>query len=473
MTPILTYQDLKELDGNEPERMKFLLRAINEHKRSARYKTAVDAEAYYDGENPTITRYEKIIYDMQGRAQKDMYTANHKITSRFFKIAVQQSVSYLLGNGVTFQDAGTKEKLGTRTKPFDRAVQAAGKYAQIGGVSFGFWNMDHVDVFQITEFVPLVDEENGALTAGIRFWQLDRDKPLRVTLYETDGFTEYIQRPGEKITVLAPKRAYKLHLQKSELLPTQIYNAENYPSFPIVPLRNNRKEKSELVGNRNTIDALDLARSNMVNNVDEGNLIYWVLVGCDGMDEEDDQAFLDQLRRTKVAHAGKGGSDGVSVEAHSVEAPYVGTETAIEMLERTLYQDFQAFNSNDVTASNQSATAIDAAYTNLDLKTDEFEGQVTDFVKGILALAGIEDEPAYTRSKLVNPQEAMQTVLMAAEYLDDEYITRKALTLMGDGDLADAVLERRAAEDLDRLSGGDESGGEDDPETDNPDSGET
>lgn len=428
--------------------MAFIQSAINEHKRSKRYKIAVDAKAYYDGENPTITRYEKIIYDMQGRAQRDMYTANHKIASHFFKRAVDQETNYLLGNGVTFQNEGTGDRLGTQTNTLDRAVQKAAKYAQIGGVGYGFWNLDHVDVFKITEFVSLPDEETGALMAGIRFWSLSTDKPLRATLYEIDGYTEYIQRPGEKMEVLRNKRPYKVNVATSVLMGQEISDGENYPGFPIVPLKNNDDEKSEITGKRNTIDALDLAKSNMVNNVDEGNLIYWVLTGCDGMDEEDDRAFLDQLRRTKVAHAGKGKD--VSVESRSIEAPYAGTQSTIEMLEHTLFQDFQMFNPKDVTASNQSATAINSAYTPLDLKTDEFEGQVTDFINGILSLAGIDDKPTYTRSKLINPQEAMQTVLMAAEYLDDEYITKKVLTLLGDGDMAEEILNRRASEELSR-----------------------
>lgn len=451
-----TAQDLQACGDDERRRIAFIQSAIADREGESLYKTATAANLYYGGENPTITNYEKIIYDMQGRAQKDMYTANHKIASSFFKLAVNQQVSYLLGNGVTFQNESTKKKLGTRTKPFDRMLQVAAKYAQIGGASFSLWNLDHLDVFEATEFVPLYDEENGALAAGIRFWQLDRDRPLRTTLYEIDGFTEYIQRPGEEMGILLPKRAYKLHVNKSDLLPAQIFDGENYPSFPIIPFKNNKQCKSEIVGKRNTIDALDLVRSNMVNNVDEGNLIYWVLVGCDGMDEQDDQAFLDQLHRTHVAHAGKGGADGVSVEAHSIEAPYISTREATEMLERTLYQDFQLFNSADVTASNQSATAINAAYTNLDLKTDDFEAQVTEFVNGVLALAGIDDEPTYTRSKLINPQESVQTILMAAEYLDEEYITKKVLTILGDGDMAEEILKRRAAEDLNRLGGGNE-----------------
>ena len=445
---MVTYQDLIAVGKDEKARIGFIRRAINEHKGSEAYKMAVDAELYFKGENPTINRYEKIIYDMQGRAHRDMYTANHKIASSFFGLDVRQEVSYLLGNGVTFQNDATKDKLG---KKFDLEIVSAGKYALIAGVSFGFWNLDHVDVFKLREFVPLYDEENGSLMAGIRFWQGAKDKPLRATLYEEDGYTDYIQRSGEDMTVKKEKRSYILHLRSTEADGTEIYDGENYPSFPIVPLKNGEDALSELTGKRNTVDALDLCTSNMVNNVDEGNLIYWVLTNCGGMEDMDDAKFLDKVRTTHIVHAGVEGDEGATAEPHTIEAPFSGTEATIDMLKCKLYEDFQAFDSSAVSAGNQTATAIAASYTPLDLKVDDFEASVTEFILGILALAGIDDEPSYTRSRIINKSEETQTILMGADYYDDEYITKKLLTINGDADQYDALMERKAAEETERL----------------------
>lgn len=71
----------------------------------------LDAKLYYWGENPTINRYEKMVYDLEGKAHPDMYTANHKIASKFFGFVVDQEVSYLLGNGVAFNSEATKKAL--------------------------------------------------------------------------------------------------------------------------------------------------------------------------------------------------------------------------------------------------------------------------------------------------------------------------------------------------------------------------
>lgn len=441
---MLTYQDLLAMGADEKKRISFILSAISEHKNSKAYRMAVDAELYFNGENPTINRYEKIIYDLQGRAHRDMYTANHKIASSFFGFNVRQEVSYLLGNGVTFHNSATKEKLG---KKFDIEMVKAGKYALIAGVSFGFYNLDHVEVFKLREFAPLYDEENGSLMAGVRFWQVAADKPLRATLYEVDGYTDYIQRSGEDMAILKDKRPYVLHLRTSQADGTEIYDGMNYPTFPIVPLKNGEDALSELSGKRNTVDALDLCTSNMVNNVDEGNLIYWVLNNAGGMDDMDDVQFIERIKTLHVAHT----DDNVKAESHTIEAPYNGTNATIDMLKRKLYEDFQAFDSSAISAGNQTATAIAASYTPLDLKVDDFESSVTEFILGLLAVAGIDDEPSYTRNQIINKTEETQTILMGADYYDDEYITKKLLTINGDADQYDALMERKAAEETERV----------------------
>ena len=186
----------------------------------------------------------------------------------------------------------------------------------------------------------------------------------------------------------------------------------------------------------------------MVNNVDEGNLIYWVLTNCGGMDEIDDAKFVERLKTTHVAHAD--GDEGAKATPQSIEAPFQGTQATIDMLTKKLYTDFQAFDASAVSAGNQTATAIKASYVPLDLKTDKFESWVSRCIKGILEIAGLDDEPTYTRNQIINKQEEAQTVLLGAEYYDAEYTTRKLLTINGDADQYDELMKRKAAEELDR-----------------------
>jgi hypothetical protein len=443
---LLTYEDLVAVGERDVDRIVFVQRCIREHKASPAYHAALEAQAYYEGENPTIMRYEKILYDLQGLAHVDMWTANHKIASSFFTFVIDQEISYLLGNGVRFGDSKTKDKLG---KDFDQEVMDALEYARIAGTSFGFWNYDHVDVFKLTEFCPLLGEETGALMAGVRFWQLANDKPLRATLYELDGYTELIQGNGEDMRILKDKTSYKTVVRSNKAEGTEITDGGNYDGFPIVPLYSGKNHKPALNGHRNTIDALDLGVSNMINNVDEGNLIYWVLTNCGGMDDMDDAKFIDRIKTMHVAHAD--GDSGAKAEAHTLEAPYDGTKVTIDMLRDQLYDDFQAFDAKSMAAGDMSATAIRAGYTRLDMKCDKIEREVTRFINSILELAGIDDDPTYQRNAIVNKQEEIQSIIMQADYFDEEYIMKKLLAINGDIDMYDEIAERMDAENADRL----------------------
>ena len=167
-----TYQDLVECGQDERQRIDFVMMAIEDHKGSKIYKTASDALLYYKHLNPTIMKAQKFVYDLQGKAVPDYYSANNKIPCRYYFYFVNQEVQTLLGNGVSFSNEDTKEKLG---KDFDYVIQQAATSALNGGVSFLFWNVDHVEMMPLAggdepSFAPLYDEENGALRAGVRFW---------------------------------------------------------------------------------------------------------------------------------------------------------------------------------------------------------------------------------------------------------------------------------------------------------------
>ena len=442
-----TYQDLLQVPENDDARMDFVRQCINMHKNTALYREALIAEDYDAFRNRTITEFQKLLYTVSGTAVPDNYSANYKIPSRFFNRFITQENQYLLGNGVTWQKKDTKDKLGTDTLPFDTQLQKLGKYALIAGVSFGFFNLDHVEAFQLKEFVPLYDEENGSLSAGIRFWQIDSEKPLRATLYEMDGYTEYIWRKN-KGEILRPKRAYKQKFRYTEADGYEIYAGMNYPSFPIVPLWGNTHHQSELIGLREGIDCYDLIKSGYANNVDEGSLIYWTITNAGGMDDVDLAQFV---QRMKTLHA-QNFDDAIQVDSHSVEVPYASREAMLSRLEKDLYKDAMALNTEEIASGAVTATQIRASYEPLNAKTDDYEYCVHEFIRGILSIAGVQDEASFTRSMLVNATEEIQSIVQAAQFLEPEYVTRKIITLLGDGDKADDILRQMDADDYERMN---------------------
>lgn len=441
-----TFNDLLEVGENEANRMQFVYEAISEHKSSDLYKTAQIADEYDRKQNRTIVQFQKLLYDATGRAIPDNVSANYKITSGFFNRFTTQQVQFLLGNGVTWEDETTKGHLG---EDFDQQLQVAAKASLGAGVSFGFYNYDHLEVFSALEYVPLYDEENGALMAGIRFWQVDAQKPLRATLYEIDGITEYIWEDGEG-RILKDKRPYILTLVSTGVDEAEIFSGENYPTFPIVPLWANPHKQSELVGLREQIDAYDLIKSGFCNTIDEASFIYWTINNAGGMDEIDLAEFVQRL---KTIHAANVEDTGATAQANSLEAPHEGREALLDRLAKDMYADYMALNIDEIKGGANTATQIRAAYEPMNNKADQFEYCVIEFLQGILSVAGLEDNPTFTRSYLVNTTEEISVLLQAAQYLDDEYVTRKILTLLGDADKADEIIANMDEYDYQRLAG--------------------
>jgi hypothetical protein len=76
---------------------------------------------------------------------------------------------------------------------------------------------------------------------------------------------------------------------------------------------------------------------------------------------------------------------------------------------------------------------------------------VTTFVKELLKLLGVDDDPSYQRDTIVNKQEEIQNVLNAAQHLSEEYVTKKLLTIMGDVDQVDEVIKNMDSENASRM----------------------
>ena len=114
-----TYQDLVEASSSEVERMNFVLSAINDHKASDVYQTAKIADAYSRHLNVTIGEYQKLLYTVSGKAVPDMWSPNFKMACNHFHRFITQEVQFELGNGVTWGNSDTADKLGNKRYPFD------------------------------------------------------------------------------------------------------------------------------------------------------------------------------------------------------------------------------------------------------------------------------------------------------------------------------------------------------------------
>jgi hypothetical protein len=132
---------------------------------------------------------------------------------------------------------------------------------------------------------------------------------------------------------------------------------------------------------------------------------------------------------------------------------FEASKEAIDQLRRQIFDNHMGLDVKEIAAGAVTATQIRAAYEQLNSKADLVELRVTECISGILAVFGIDDEPTYTRSYIINQNEAVQTIVAAGTELPSEYKTRKILEILGDIDKVDEVLNNITAEDMDRFGG--------------------
>ena len=360
----------------------------------------------------------RLIFSTIGTPIEDFTASNNKLASNFFKRLNTQRCTYSLGNGISFNDSKTKDTLGL---DFDTKMWDLGYKALIHGVCYGFWNLTGLYVFPATEFVPLWDEEDGQLKAGIRFWQLDSTKPMIAVLYEIDGYTKFRAESGGKFEAVEEKRAYKTKISYTDAGDEEVVGTENYSALPVIPMWGSKLHQSTLVGMKASIDSFDLIRSGFANDLTDCSEIYWLIENCGGMTDEDLSRFRDKLKIMHIAEVD--GDAGAKATPYTQDVPYAARQTYLDMIRAGIYEDFGGLDVHTI-AAGATNDHIDAAYQPLD------------------------------ENRISNEMEQTQMVLSAAQFLDDETILNKLPFVTVDE--IEKILKERQSEQDDRYEDEDE-----------------
>lgn len=432
---LYTFQDFEK----ETDKGKFVSTIIGEHLQSERYEIAKSADAYDHQMNETVYNYVRLIFDILGTPIEDFTASNNKIASNFFHRLNTQRCTYLLGNGVSFTDNTdevfdedgnkttidhTKEILGER---FDGDLKSLVYYGLIHGASYGYWTEDsqkgnRLHVFKLTEFVELLDEETGVLRAGVRFWQIDKTKPMFAVLYEKDGYTKFRSESGYSDFIeIQPKKSYQTIIQTTDFDGDVVIGEENYSDIPIIPFYGSKLKQSTLIGMRPGIDSFDLIRSGFANDLSDCAQVYWLLENCGGMNDIELERFRDRLKFNHIAVAD---TDNSKVTPYTQEIPYQARKEYLDHIRAGIYEDFGGLDVHTI-AAGATNDHIDAAYQPMDEEADDLEYQVAEFINMLLNLIGIKDTPVFKRNRISNEKEQTEMILSAADYLDDETILSK------------------------------------------------
>lgn len=447
---MLTYQDFLAVGDDEKNIADFIMQVIEDHESSEQFKTGQIAGEFYRHNDPYQEKIEKWIYDANGNKILDKYSPNHKLTANWHFVLTTEMVGFLLGNGISFTKPEIKEKLGG--SKFDNVLQDCLAYSANDGVSYGIVTEDGVVPLCFAcdntapYFAGLLDEFDGALKAGVRYWRIAPNKPRIATLYKIDGYMKFRENAdedgsysGKSGMTLIETGKYKMNSVKNDIQGEYLTESENYSELPIVPLYYINKQSS-IKKNAQTLLMYDLTLSGFSNDVVQ-NLIYWVLTGYDGMDKEDDMRFLRDMYIQKIIH----NEEHQTAEPRQIEAQYQAREAMLTRLEHQIIYDYMGADIKSLRNGAVTTVEIESAYTRLEQKCNEVEKQVRKFVQGILRVYGIdENEPFhFTRDRTINRQEEINNVLASAQTLGDEYATKKLLEIFGDIDEFENIQKQK------------------------------
>ena len=416
------------------DREALLLEAIRRCKASPAFNRALEANSYFHGENPavsrkTILRAKKIsAVDAQGRRRARTGTEDvvgNRIASAFLFRFVTQQNQFLLSEGVSLPE-DCKRALGG---DFDHQLERLGECALLHGCAWGFWNADHIEIIEAaknpyTGFFPLLDEMTGEIRLGVQFWQIAPDRPMYVRVFDKDGVIIYKEdRDGLHIAV--DKEPYR-RVYAEDALEHSITTLEGYGRIPLIPLKANPEGTSELTpAIKAKIDAYDAILSDFADNLERANDVYWVLNNFGGtMDEVAE--LLEQINRVKaVANISDGTGSSASAEPRTIEVPYAARREALSLLERALYQDYMALDMDALTGGSLTNVAIRAACANLNLKADRYEWEVRQFVTALLELIGHPTEDVrFNRQCIANESEVVRDIAAMRDDIDQRTALR-------------------------------------------------
>lgn len=436
----------------ESERISFIQAAINDHQSSPMFKMGEEAGSFYRGTDRELEQIQQLVYDRDGKAYNSD-RSNHKLTTNLFFIFATQLVSYLLGNGISFDNPEVKEKLGGAA--FDYKMQRLLTYAFCDGESYAY-----VDEKGVTPLcyackiegnepllVPLKDERDGVIRAAIWYWRLAPDKPLMVRLFEEDSTTLYqelLDENGQKsrLQLVEEKKAYKQQIISSEAdgIIRTVSTASD--KLPIVPLRYINGQ-SELHGKKTTLFAYDVVYSGLVNNIDM-NKVYWIIRNADGMDKRDDMQFVADIIHNQAIHE----PEGVEVRKEEIQTNESSFINVLAALRAKLFTDAMAVDVERDITGNITTVEIKSKYQNLNLKCDRIEQYIDECVRGILRVAGLdENEPFHLkRPNDINTTEYVTMLMQISPLLGEDTSLKLVCETLGLVDEYEDIKAQREAE---------------------------
>lgn len=309
---------------------------------------------YYSTNNDIMDR--KLYIYAESGLMEDPYKANNKIASDYYKMLVDQCVSYLIG-----KKPKTEFEIDTS---FHTVLIEISKNAKAKGIQWVHLyikdNQLKLELMETEQMLPVYEDEE--LVEMYRFYMQDNKQV--VDRYTSSEIEKYID--GKYIGTEAHMGVIT---QEGAEVKTGFLS---WGKVPFIPLKNNESCVYDLKSIKTLIDNYDKIISDFANNLEDNQDVYWILKGYSG----NLSAFTEQVKMYKSIPVSAEGD----VSSETLDIPHEARMMALDKLENLIFKFGRGVNIEQLTGGSLTNVAIRSAFSNLDMKANEFSIQIKKFI---------------------------------------------------------------------------------------------
>ncbi len=435
----------RKLKAGKPiTELQFFALELTEWETSDVRREMLDGVRYYQGDHD-ILRRKRLAIGKDGKLVEIKHLPNNRIVDNQYAKHVDQKRNYLLGKPLTFESdkalyvEAVKKILG---KKFMRTLKNAGLDALNNGIAwlYPYYNDAGELVFKYFpgyEVLPFwKDTAHTELDCACRLYTVEmyvgseKKKVKKVNIFKANGLYTYIFENG----VLTPDpdgpKANYITVTK----PDGKADEYNWERLPLIPIKYNAQEIPLIRRCRSLQDAINLLRSDFVNNMAEDvHTTILVLKNYEGQDLGEFRQNLATYGAVKVraVEGVQGGVDSLEIEVNSENYKIV-----LEMLKSALIENMRSFDGKDERLKGSpNQMNIQSLYMDIDLDANDTETELQAafeeifwFITQHLANTGAGDfegteiNVIFNRDTLVNESEVIENCSKSAGVISQETI---------------------------------------------------
>lgn len=401
-----------------------------------------DGKQYYKSKNTVISN--RIFdYMSNGRKITDEYRTNNKLATGFLKTLIDQKINYSLSKDVIIDEADNIKSVLDINSFLKKTAKESSKKA-VGWlfINYGDEGELKTKVIPSEEIIPIYDTEyEDELLQIIRYYTITaidggREKQIyKAELWNKETVTYYEQNSDGNFILdysMQINPMYHYTITTFQMGNPTSTEGHSWGKVPFVPLWNNEDHLTDLNPVKCFIDLYDKVISDFGNNLEDLQDSVIKLVNYGGQTDKLDE-FIEHLKMYKVIPVDAQGN----AEYMTLDIPVEARKEMLAELKDLIFKFGQGMDVDKVGDGNITNVVIRSRYAGLDLKANDFEGNIKEFLKNVfwfvnkyLANNGMQQDDiskityTFNRSIIVNNQELVDIATKSKGIISDKTIIK-------------------------------------------------